>query len=155
VFDHQLAQVNIALPKEPLDAPLLAEFLAWLEPVNARADLAPGFVWRLQTDDGDATGIRGFDDDRLIVNMSVWESVEALQEFVYRDRGHLAVVRRRREWFNRMDTFMVLWWVPAEHRPTVPEAEERLELLRRRGPTPQAFTFREHFPSPESAITSA
>jgi hypothetical protein len=153
--DHHLAQVNIALPKEPLDAPLLADFVEWLEPVNARADRAAGFVWRLQTEDGDATGIRAFGDDRLIVNMSVWESIEALQSFVYRDRGHLAVVRRRREWFDRMDTFMVLWWVPAGHHPTVDEAEERLELLRRDGPTPAAFTFREHFPEPEGSITPA
>jgi hypothetical protein len=153
--DHHLAQVNIALPKEPLDAPLLAEFVAWLEPVNARADSAEGFVWRLQTEDGDATGIKAFGDDRLIVNMSVWESIEALEAFAYRDRGHLAVVRRRREWFERMDTFMVLWWVAAGHRPTVEEAEDRLALLRQRGPTPQAFTFRDRYPESESAITPA
>jgi hypothetical protein len=149
--DHHLAQVNIALPKEPLDAPLLTEFVEWLEPVNARADSAPGFVWRLQTEDGDATGIRAFGDDRLIVNMSVWESIQALATWVYRDRGHLAVVRRRREWFEKMDTFMVLWWVPAGHHPTVTEAEDRLELLRREGPTPDAFTFRRRFPEPSTA----
>jgi hypothetical protein len=153
--DHHLAQVNIALPKEPLESPLLADFVAWLEPVNARADGADGFVWRLQTDEGDATAIKAFNDDRLIVNMSVWESIEALEAFAYRDRGHLAVVRRRREWFERMDTFMVLWWVPAGHRPTVEEAEDRLALLRQHGPTQEAFTFRDRFPDPEGAITSA
>src|SRR3954451_571913 len=108
-----LAQLNIALPKEPLDAPLLAEFVAALEPVNAAADAAPGFVWRLQTDEGDATGIRAFGDDRLIVNMSTWVSLEALRAFVYTNGVHKAVLGRRREWFERMDAYLCLWWVPA------------------------------------------
>src|ERR671930_768101 len=103
-----LAQLNIALPREPLDAPLLAEFVARLEPVNAQADASPGFVWRLQTEDGDATGIRAFGDDRLIVNMSVWESLEALRAFVD-SGGHVAVMRRRREWFERIESHLVLW----------------------------------------------
>src|ERR671933_136327 len=141
--DFHLAQLNIALPRAPLDAPLLAEFVARLEPVNAQADSSPGFVWRLQTEEGDATGIRAFGDDRLIVNMSVWESLEDLRAFVYGNRSHLAAMRRRREWFTRMaDAFMVLWWVPAGHRPSVAEAERRLELLRALGPSPEAFTFR-------------
>jgi len=145
---HQLAQVNIALPREPLDAPLLADFVADLEPVNAAADAAPGFVWRLQTDDGDATGIRAFGDDRLIVNLSVWESVEALRAFVSGAR-HLAVLRRRREWFEQAaEDHLALWWVPAGHEPPVHEAEERLALLRRDGPSPAAFTLRSPFPPP-------
>jgi hypothetical protein len=148
VGTFHLAQVNIALPREPLDAPLLAEFVDQLGPVNAGADVAPGFVWRLQTEDGDATGIRAFDDDRLIVNMSVWESLEALRAFVYRDAAHLAVLRRRREWFERMESFLVLWWIPAGHRPSVAEAEDRLALLRAFGPSTDAFTFRRHFPPP-------
>src|SRR3954452_1292132 len=118
----QLAQLNIALAKEPLDAPLLADFMAALDPVNAQADGSAGFVWRLQTDDGDATGIRGFGDDRMIVNLSVWESLEALRAFAYENRGHRAVMRRRREWFERMpDVFLVLWWVPAGDVPSVAE----------------------------------
>jgi hypothetical protein len=140
-----LAQLNLALPREPLDSPALADFVARLEPVNAVADASPGFVWRLQTDDGDATGIRGFGDDRLIVNMSVWESLEALRAFVYSNRAHLDVLRRRREWFARMDTYLVLWWVPVRHIPTLAEAEERLDLLQERGPSPDAFTFRSVF----------
>jgi hypothetical protein len=148
-----LAQVNIALPREPLDAPLLAEFVSQLDVVNASADGAPGFVWRLQTEEGDATGIRAFGDDRLVVNMSVWESLEALRAFVYRDATHLAVLRRRREWFERLESFLVLWWVPAGHRPAVPEAEDRLALLRARGPSPDAFTFRRHFPPPDAAAS--
>jgi hypothetical protein len=143
-----LAQVNIALPREPIDSPALADFVALLEPVNALADEAPGFVWRLQTEEGDATSIRAFGDDRLIVNMSLWEDAEALWEFVY-DGGHLEVMRRRREWMTRMAEFhMVLWWVPAGTLPTVADAEERLDHLRENGPTPAAFTFKRRFPPP-------
>jgi hypothetical protein len=137
-----LAQVNIALPKEPLDAPLLRDFVAALDPVNALADAAPGFVWRLQTDDGDATGIDAFGDDRLIVNMSVWESLDALRAFTYRNPAHLAVMRRRREWFvKHAEAYQVLWWIPEGHIPAVQEAEEKLAHLREHGPTPDAFTF--------------
>jgi Domain of unknown function (DUF3291) len=145
---HHLAQVNIARIRAPLDSPELADFVAALAPVNALADAAPGFVWRLQTDEGDATAIRPYDDDSILVNMSVWESVESLSDFVYRTdhRGYLA---RRREWFDRVaDVFIALWWVPAGHVPTVDEAKDRLALLERRGPTPEAFTFRSRFPAP-------
>jgi hypothetical protein len=142
---RHLAQVNIALPREPLDAPLLAGFVAALAPVNAVADASPGFVWRLQTEDGDATAIRAFGDDRLIVNLSVWESVEALRAFVYGD-AHAAVLRRRREWFERLgEPETALWWVPAGTTPTVAEAEERLAHLRAHGPTERAFTLRQTF----------
>lgn len=155
VSSFHLAQLNIALPREPLDRPLLADFVAQLDPVNARADRAAGFVWRLQTEEGDATAIRGFGDDRLIVNMSVWESLESLRAFVYREPAHLAVMRRRREWFERLETFMVLWWVCAGHRPTVVEAESRFDRLRAVGPSPDAFTFRRHFPAPDAGATEA
>lgn len=144
-----LAQLNLALPREPLDSPLLAEFMANLDRVNARADARPGFVWRMQTEDGNNTAVRGFDDDALIVNLSVWEDVEALRAFVYADRVHLDVMRRRREWFDRMEVFLVLWWIPVGHVPTVAESEERLGLLRAHGPTPDAFTVRRHFPPPD------
>lgn len=143
-----LAQLNLALPREPLDAPLLREFVEQLDPVNARADASPGFVWRLQTEDGNATAVRAFGDERLIVNLSVWEGLEALRSFVFTDRAHLDVMRRRREWFERMDSFLALWRVPAGQVPSVEEAEERLETLRAHGPTPAAFTFRRHFPPP-------
>jgi hypothetical protein len=146
-----IAQVNIALPQAPLDSPRLAEFVAALAPVNTLADAAPGFVWRLQTDDGDATGIRAFGDDRLIVNMSVWESIDALAEFVYRS-GHVAVMRRRRDWFERIRLHMVLWWIPAGVVPTVGDAEERLAHLREHGPTPFAFTFKARFALGDSRL---
>ncbi len=121
--------------------------MALLDPINAIADAAPGFVWRLQADDGNATSIPVLGDDRLIVNMSVWESIDLLAAFVYRS-GHVAVMRRRREWFERIKVFMTLWWVPAGRLPTVGDAEERLEHLRAHGPTAHAFTFRERFPAP-------
>ncbi len=150
-----LAQVNIALPREPLDAPLLRDFVNALEPVNAVADASPGFVWRLQTEDGDATAIRAFGDDRIIVNMSVWESLEDLRSFVYATREHREVLARRREWFEAMaEAFLALWWVPAGHRPDVAEAEERVAHLRAHGPTPRAFTFRRNFPPSAVAPTA-
>ncbi|MDQ6849596.1 MAG: DUF3291 domain-containing protein [Actinomycetota bacterium] len=146
---YELAQVNIGLPVEALDSARLADFVAQLEPVNALADGAPGFLWRLQTEDGDATAIRAFADDRLIVNMSVWESLEALATFVYRGE-HAQVMRRRREWFVPMrEAFQAAWWVPRGHRPTVAEAQDRLDALRADGPSPWVFTLQRPFPAPD------
>jgi len=153
---YHLAQVNIAQLKDAIDSPLLADFVAQLDPVNALADAAPGFVWRLQTEDGNATAISGFEDDigesaGVITNMSVWESVDELSAFVFSDE-HLAVMRRRREWFEKMsDAYLALWWVPAGHIPTVAEAEERVAHLRRYGATPYAFTLRNPFAAPGDA----
>lgn len=145
---HHVAQVNIALPKAPTDTPLLEDFMAALDPINALADTSPGFVWRLQTDDGNATAIRPFPDERLMINMSVWRSIDELASFVYRS-GHVAVMRRRREWFEHMRMYMALWWVPAGHVPTTAEARERLDYLAAHGPTPFAFTFKKRFPPPD------
>jgi len=145
----KLAQLNVARPLQPLDAPALADFVAALEPVNALADASPGFVWRMQTERGDATEVRWGGDDELVVNLSVWSSVLALADFVY-GGDHLAVMRRRREWFGPMDrSVTVLWWIPAGHRPTLGEAAERLNALRQHGPSPFAFTFRAAFPAPD------
>jgi hypothetical protein len=146
----QLAQLNIGTTVAPLDSETLAGFVTALEPINALADRAPGFIWRLQDDAGDATSFRAFGNDTLLVNMSVWASIEALGDFVYRS-AHVEVMRRRREWFERLDAaFTVLWWVPAGHRPSLDEAEARLVSLRQCGSTPQGFTFREPFPAPDS-----
>ncbi len=148
---YQLAQINIALPLAPLDTEQLAGFVAGLAPINALADRSPGFVWRLQTEDGDATAIRAFDDERLLINMSVWESLEALADFVYRS-AHTAYLRRRREWFARLgESVTALWWVPAGHVPSIAEAEQRLDHLRQHGPTAFAFTFREPFSPSDTA----
>ncbi len=156
----ELAQVNIGVPHEPIGSVRLQPFVDLLDEVNALADRSPGFRWRLQTEDGNATAVKGFagDDDgtgRLIINMSVWASFEDLAAFVYEGR-HLVVMRRRREWFERMATsYMALWWVPDGHRPTVAEAEDRLAALRAEGPSPYAFSFREHFPPPDDQPAAA
>ncbi|MFI5101044.1 MAG: DUF3291 domain-containing protein [Actinomycetes bacterium] len=140
-----LAQLNVARLLEPLDSPRLADFVAALDEVNAVADAAPGFVWRLQTESGNATDVRPWGDD-VIVNMSVWESVESLRAYVYGPE-HAAVLRRRREWFSVLGTpHVVLWWVPAGHVPDLVEAGARLAGLERDGPGPEAFTLRVPFP---------
>jgi hypothetical protein len=144
----QLAQVNIGIPRAPVDSPLLADFVAALDPINRLADGTPGFVWRLQTAEGNATAVK-MSDDRLLINMSVWDSVEALSGFVYRS-DHVKVMRERRRWFEAMDLYLALWWVPAGHIPTVAEAEERLAHLAAHGPTAHAFTFRTPFPPPDA-----
>ena len=155
---YDLAQVNIARLAADLTDPRLAAFVEALEPVNALADAAAGFVWRLQTEAGDATGIVAFEGERgdgvgVITNLSTWRDVDALTAFVFRTE-HADVMRRRREWFLPIeDAYTVCWWVPAGHRPTVAEAEVRLDLLRRDGPTPEAFTLRRHFPPPDRAGT--
>jgi Domain of unknown function (DUF3291) len=154
----ELAQVNVGRLVAPLDDAQLAGFVALLDPVNAAADAAPGFVWRLQTDDGDATSIRAFEWDvgdsaGVIVNMSVWIGVDELAAFVFGEM-HREVLRRRREWFHRMsDAYTVCWWVPAGHRPTTDEAEDRIRNLRANGPNPQAFTLKERYPQPDSQLS--
>ena len=150
----ELAQVNIARLVAPIDDAQIADFVALLEPINAIADAAPGFVWRLQTAEGNATAVQAFQWDAdgsagVIVNMSVWTDVEHLAAFVLGDM-HRAVMRRRREWFHRMsEAYTTCWWVPAGHRPTTAEAEERIRNLRSHGPYPDAFTIRDSFPKPD------
>jgi hypothetical protein len=147
---YELAQLNIGIIKGPMDSPVMADFSANLDRINALAERTPGFVWRLQTEDGNATAIRPFDNENLLVNMSVWRDVESLNEYVY-SSAHVEIMRRRREWFERMDqAFLVLWWVPKGHRPSVAEAIAKLEVLRTKGPTAEAFTFRRAFPAPDS-----
>jgi Domain of unknown function (DUF3291) len=155
-MDYVLAEVNIARMLAPLDSAQLAGFVAELEPVNALADAAPGFVWRMQTEDGNNTAVRAFQWDMagsagVLTNMSVWESVEALAEFVYSPR-HREVLRQRREWFEKMaEAYLAMWWIPRGHVPTTDEAEERVLHLREHGVTPFAFTLKEHFPAPDAA----
>jgi len=131
--------------------PVMAGFVARLAEINALADASPGFVWRLQTEEGNATGLRPIENDELVaINMSVWESIETLGEYVYRS-DHTALLRRRREWFERYGTsYLAMWWVPAGHIPTIDEAFERLAQIEAVGPSPFAFTFRHPFPPPDS-----
>lgn len=146
---YELAQLNIAVMKEQLDSPHMADFVANLERINAVAESSPGFIWRLQTEEGDATALRPLGDNTL-VNMSVWKDVASLNHYVYKT-AHVEIMRRRKEWFDRMrEASIVLWWVPQGHRPSVVQAIERLELLRAHGPSADAFTFRHAFPPPDA-----
>jgi hypothetical protein len=152
---YRLAQLNIATMKAPLESPGMADFVTNLERINALADGAPGFVWRLQDEAGDATAIRPFGDE-VLVNLSLWRDINALSDYVYKS-AHVEMLRRRGEWFERIgEAHMVLWWVPQGHLPSVAEAAERLRLLREQGSTPQAFSFRQPFqPTDVQALATA
>lgn len=149
---YHIAQLNVGVVRAPVDAPELADFMAGIDPVNALADAEPGFVWRLRDGDGPgATALRPRGPD-FLVNLSVWETLEALRNFVYRNGPHLDFMRRRREWFHRMaEPYLVLWWVPSGHIPSLEEGLSRLDLLRDNGPCPSAFTFHDPYDAPASA----
>jgi len=152
---HHLAQINIGRLIAPVDDPKIAEFVAQLDPVNALADTAPGFVWRLQSSSGNATDIVYNDDPFVIVNMSVWESVEALRDFVYKS-NHLDVLRDRANWFEKMEKpHYCLWWIPSTHIPTVAEGRERLEHYQQYGATPFSFWFSKLYPAEEKALANS
>ena len=150
---YHLAQVNIGRVRAPLDDPIMEGFRTQLDPINALADRTPGFVWRLQTEAGNAMAIRPFDDERMAINMSVWESLDALQQFVYKS-AHVGTLRDRQQWFEPIDgPILALWWIPAGHIPTLDEAKERLDHLKAHGPSARAFTFRKAFPAPDASGT--
>ncbi|HEY2356139.1 MAG TPA: DUF3291 domain-containing protein [Phenylobacterium sp.] len=143
-----LAEINIGRLVAPVDDPKLAEFVANLDRINALAEDQSGFVWRLTGEGGDATDIKPVEDDPMIaINMSVWTDLDSLAAFVYRT-AHRDVMRRRREWFEALQVYMALWWVPVGHVPTPAEGMARIDMLERMGPTPEAFTFRTPFPAP-------
>ena len=145
---HHLAQINIARLIAPIDDPKIAEFVAQLDSINALADVAPGFVWRLQSSSGNATDITYNDDPFVIVNMSIWESVEALRNYAYKS-DHAKVFRDRAKWFEKMDKpSYCLWWIPVGHIPSVTEGRERLEHYQQHNATPYSFWFSQHFPQP-------
>jgi hypothetical protein len=147
---YHIAQVNIGRVKAPIGDPIMAGFVARLDEINALADCSPGFVWRLQTSEGNATYFRPFpEDDRILMNMSVWESVESLRHYVYKT-VHAELLRRREAWFEKFSgSYMCLWWVPAGHLPGIDEATKRLAHLDKHGPTQFAFTFKTTFPPDE------
>jgi hypothetical protein len=151
VSRYHLAQVNIGRLRAPIDDPIMEGFRSQLDPINALADRSPGFVWRLQTEEGNATAIRPFaDDDRMAINMSLWESLEALQHYVYKS-AHVGPLRDRKQWFEPIEgPILALWWIPAGHIPTIEEAKDRLRRLKEHGPSPEAFTFRTPFPAPDA-----
>ena len=149
---RELAQMNVARLRAPLDSPQLADFVGALDRINALADGSPGFVWRLQDESGNATALHPMGED-IIVNLTVWQDARFLQAYVYRS-DHAAVMKRRREWFEKMDLYLVLWWVPRGHRPSVQEGIARLDLLRSLGPSQDAFTFGKLVPPPGSGDTA-
>ena len=147
---YQLAQVNIARMLAPLTDPLMAGFVAQLDAINALADSSPGFIWRLQTPEGNATAVRPYEDDLILVNLSLWASLTDLSAFVYKSR-HRQVLQQRPQWFQRFDgPYLALWWVPSGHIPSVEEAKERLAYLCAHGETPYAFSFKKPFPAPQA-----
>jgi len=149
-MEFHLAQLNIARMLAPIDSPVMADFVANLDRINGIAENSTGFVWRLKDDSNNATSIRIFDDDFLIVNMSVWQNVDALFQYVYQS-GHVEIFKRRTEWFEKMpEMHMVLWYVPVGSTPSVADAVERLTHLRLQGETPYAFSFKKRFSSAEA-----
>jgi hypothetical protein len=125
-MNYHLAQINIAKMLAPLDSPIMADFVANLERINEVAEASEGFVWRLQ-DYGNATSIRIYDDDFLLVNMSVWKDVDSLFRYAYQSQ-HVEIFKRRKEWFEKMaQMHMALWFVPEDHHPSVEEATQRLD----------------------------
>ena len=146
---YHLAQINVGRFHFPAEDPRNADFMDNLDGINALAEASPGFIWRLKDDSGNATSIRAFDDPHILVNMSVWDTLESLQLFAYRSE-HVKFFRRRSEWFTDFGgPSMALWWVKAGHLPPPAEGRAMLEHITMHGSTPTAFTFREKFASPE------
>ena len=146
---YELAQINIARFVLPKEHPSNLPFMDALDAVNAEAEASPGFLWRLVGGGNNATDVEAMPGDpRLIVNMSVWKDMASLGAFAYRNSSHVAVFRRKHEWFEPMAVSLALWWVPAGHRPDAAEGMGRIERLARLGPTPEAFTFKSAFDAP-------
>lgn len=150
---YYLAQINIALMKAPLEDPIMSEFAAALEDVNAVAEKSPGFVWRLKTLSGNATDIRAYPDPQILVNVSVWQSVEELKVYVYKSL-HGDFFIRRRNWFKKYQgEHFAMWWIPAGHLPTVEEGKAKLEHLESYGDSPDSFTFAKPYSAPTNLLT--
>lgn len=144
-INMHLAQVNIARMRVPMGSPIMKDFEDNLDGINALAEAAPGFVWRFKEDNNNATSVTVFDDDYLLVNMSLWEDIEALFDFVYQSH-HLEIFKRKKEWFTHMaESHMVLWYIEEGAFPSLESGMERLLYLREHGETPYAFTFKKRF----------
>lgn len=147
-----LAQINIAKAIAPMDDPVMADFVNNLDRINALADGSPGFVWRLKDESNNATSIKIFDDEFIIVNMSVWKNIEALLNYVYKS-DHVEIFKRREEWFHKMkEAHTAMWYVPMHQTPTLQDGKERLLHLRENGETPYTFSFRKRF-TPEEYLS--
>ena len=148
--NYHLAQMNIATALYDMEDPRMTGFVNKLDEVNALAEQAPGFVWRLQSDSGSAVDIKVYDDPNIIINMSVWEDADSLFEYTYHT-DHVRVFADRAKWFHNHNKVpaLVLWWVPAGRLPDEQEGKDKLEHLRAHGPSPEAFTLKKRFPAPE------
>ena len=144
-MDFHLAQLNLARARYALDDPRMAEFMDNLNRINDLGKASPGFIWILEDSSGNATGIHAFDDPSILINLTVWESLESLRNFAYKS-DHVEFVRRRHEWFETKTPYLALWWVPAGKIPSVQDSKERLEHLMNNGPTPYAFNFIKNYP---------
>ena len=141
----QLAQINIGRILAPMDSEIMSGFKNNLEKINALAESSPGFVWRLKDENNNATDIKVFEDEFLLINMSVWENKDALFNYVYKS-DHTSFLAKKKQWFEKLkDMHLALWFVENGHHPTPTEAIERLEYLRKHGDTPFAFSFRAKF----------
>ena len=150
--EYHLAQINIARMLALIDDPIMQDFVTQLPPINALADESLGFVWRLQSDSGDATSIQVYDDDMIIINLTVWGNPDALREYVYKS-AHSGVMRDRRRWFEKFDgPYYAMWWIPAGHIPSPEDGKERLEHLRQHGDSAYAFSFKHVFPEPSQEL---
>ena len=147
-MEYELAQVNIAKFRLPLENPVNADFVNNLDRVNAQAEAQPGFVWRLKGEGTSAVDLQAFSDPNIITNLSVWADIQSLVNFTYFNDAHKQIMRRRKEWFEKMEFYMALWWIEKDRWPTIEEAKLRLELLRHNGPTYAAFTFKKPFAPP-------
>lgn len=152
---YHLAQVNIARARASLDDEVMQSFVARLDEINALAEASPGFVWRLQSEEGQSSSyLRPYEDERMLVNMSVWESVEALKDFTYRT-VHKELLRDRGNWFEKFEgAYLALWWVPEGHTPGIDEMKKRLAHLEEHGPSQYAFTFKTVQPPDESFLAA-
>lgn len=151
-MEYHLAQVNIAKMIAGLDDPVMTGFVERLDEINSLADQSKGFVWRFQTEQGDATYLRPYEDDSILFNMSVWESLEDLRNYVYRSM-HLELLKAKTNWFVKMDdAHLALWWVKIGAIPNVEQGLEKLRVINVRGPCPEAFTFARHFPMPDKKV---
>ena len=146
-MEYQLAQVNVARMNADLADPSMSGFVQRLDEINALADGSKGFVWRFKTEQGDATYLRPFEDQKILFNMSAWETLEALKDYVYVSK-HIELLKSKANWFAKMnDPHLVLWWVRKDHLPSVDEALEKLRLIKVRGPSAEAFTFAKPYQS--------
>ncbi len=147
-MDYQLAQVNIARMKADLDDPVMSGFVQRLDEINALADSSAGFVWRFQADTGNATYLRPFEDQRILLNLSVWATLEDLKHYVYGSK-HLELLRSKTAWFTKLsEAHLALWWIQKGHLPSVGEALEKLRLIQQTGTSPDAFSLVQSYPKP-------